>query len=174
MVRSINRQTPQLKTVFGDLYTIDGVVRSLPFQAIVNEGRPPQVKVAAVFRTREPLSPIIRTVVHVEGTQFLIYGYTNPHPQSPTNDLLQSLKPSTLWHGEIAVFVLGKRVPFLSRPQSVKRRKRILAIRLYVQMPYFELVLLLTGMFTFIQFSFPRQRGRRYGHASSCEYCGQY
>ena len=99
----------------------------------------------------------------------LIRPHTNPHP-SPTNDLLQSLKPSTLWHGKIAVFVLGKCVPLLFRPQNVKRRKHILAIRLYIQMPYF--VLLDLFMFTFIQFPFPRQRSPGYGHAPSCKDCG--
>lgn len=165
----VTRHAPQQTTIFGEFYSIDrAVCVSLPFRAILNEGRPPQVNVATVFRTREPLSPIIRTIVHVEGIRFLIYGYTNPHPSSPTNDLLQSLKPSTLWHGEIAVFVLGKRVPLLFRPQSVKRRKHTLAVRLYVQMPYFVLLF----MFAFIQFSFPRQRGPGYGHAPSCKDCG--
>lgn len=151
----VTQHAPQQTTIFGNFYSIDEVVHiSLPFRAIINEGRPLQVNVTTTFSTREPLSPIICTIVHVEGIQFLIYGYTNPHP-SPTNDLLQSLKPSTLWHGEIAVFILGKHVPLLFHPQNVKHRKHILAIRLYVQMPYF--VLLDLFMFTFIKFPFPRQ-----------------
>jgi len=124
--------TAQYTTVFGDYYSIDGVVRVLlPFNAILNDkGRPPQVNVATAFTAREPLSKVIHAIVCVEGVRFLIYGYTNPHPLSATNNLLKTLKPSTLWHGEIVVFVLGKRVPVLSRPQSVERRKHILAIRL--------------------------------------------
>jgi len=118
----------------GEYYPVDGAARIIrSFRTILeSRGLPPQVFVSDAFTTKQPSAMIIRSIVNVEGNRFLIYGYTNPDPSSAVNDLLRSLKPSTVWRGEIVVFVLGKRVPLLSRPHGVQRRKHNLAIRLYV------------------------------------------
>jgi hypothetical protein len=103
------------------------------FPAIFSDaGLPPQVLVSDTFIGRQPSARVHRCIVSLSGTRFLIYGYTNPDPSAPTNELLFALKPGTIWRGEVAVFVLGKRVPLLSRPQSVRRWKHNLAVRLYV------------------------------------------
>jgi hypothetical protein len=71
---------------------------------------------------------IYRAVVQVDTTRFLIYGLLDP--LALPNQLLLKIKPSSIWKGEIIVFVLGTRVPTLSQPASVKRSLHNAAIRL--------------------------------------------
>jgi len=73
---------------------------------------------------------ILKAVVKVENHRFQIYASIDP--ALPLNELLVGIKPSTVWQGEMAVFVLGKRVSYKSNPRSVKRTFHNQAISLWV------------------------------------------
>lgn len=62
---------------------------------------------------------IYRAVVKVADVRFLIYGFLDP--QAIPNQLLLTIKPSSIWQGELAVFVLGTRVPIHAQPKAVSR-----------------------------------------------------
>lgn len=60
---------------------------------------------------------IHRAVMTLGQKKFLVYGYVDGGDR---NLRLAEIKPSTIWRGEIIVFQLGHRVPFLSRPNATK------------------------------------------------------
>jgi hypothetical protein len=62
---------------------------------------------------------IFQAIVKVEKYRFQIYASRDP--TLPLNELLVEIKSSTIWQGELAVFVLGKKVSYRSSPCSVKR-----------------------------------------------------
>jgi len=103
----------------------------MTFQGIVylRPGIPPYVAVGSIFSGAPGVVEIYRSIVRVDAYRFLIYGWNDPE-RSPRNQLLRQIKPSTSWHGEIVVFALGKRVPILSSPSSIKRLYHEMAIKL--------------------------------------------
>lgn len=62
---------------------------------------------------------IHRAVVMVADIRFLIYGFLDP--QADPNQLLLTIKPSSIWQGELIVFVLGTRVPIRAQPKAISR-----------------------------------------------------
>lgn len=121
-------------TATGDYYPLQGVHRiQTTFQGIVYL-RPriaPYVACSPIFSGAPGAVEIHRCIVCVDTYRFLIYGWNYPE-RSPRNQLLRQIKPSTSWHGEIVVFTLGKRVPIMSSPSSIKRSYHETAIKLWV------------------------------------------
>jgi hypothetical protein len=103
----------------------------MTFKGIVylHPGTSPYVAVGPLFSGAPGVVEIHRCIVRVAGHRFLIYGWNDPE-RSPRNELLRRIKPSTSWHGEVVVFALGKRVPILSSPSSIKRSYHETAINL--------------------------------------------
>lgn len=62
---------------------------------------------------------IYRAVVKVADIRFLIYGFLDP--QAIPNQLLLTIKPSSIWQGELVVFVLGTHVPIRAQPKAISR-----------------------------------------------------
>lgn len=48
----------------------------------------------------------------------MVYGYTQPG--TDINETVAHIKPSSIWRGEVVIFSVGRRVPFLSRPGTRK------------------------------------------------------
>ena len=78
---------------------------------------------------------IYQSIVKVDNHRFQIYASRDM--TLPFNELLVNIKPSTIWQGEMAVFVLGKKVLYKSNPQSVKRKYHHQAISMWVTMMTF-------------------------------------
>lgn len=94
--------------------------------------RLPDVHVLQKFQLfGTPLTPIIRRVkVTIGSDQLVVYGYRLE--TLPPNESLADIPSSIPWPGEIAVFSVGKRVPFLSNPRAIKKKNINLAIALFI------------------------------------------
>lgn len=117
----------------GEFYPLEGVLRTpITLKGILHQRRglppDPYVQVDRMFHSAPRPVEIYRSIVHVDKFRFLVYGYNDR--TCPINQLLLRIKPSSNWYGEIIVFVLGTRVPFLSSPARVKRIYHEAAIQL--------------------------------------------
>ena len=114
-------------------YPLEGVVHiPVVLKGILYQRRglppDPYVQVGRIFCSAPRSVEIYRCIVHVGKFRFLVYGYNDRI--CPVNQLLLRIKPSSNWYGEIIVFVLGTRVPFLCSPARVKRMYHEAAIQL--------------------------------------------
>lgn len=107
---------------YGDLYLIGGVKRvRRTFGARISHLGYPHVNVRPFFKKLADgnFPQIITATVKVANHRFKLYGSLDS--TLPVNDLLGEIKPTTIWTGEIAVFLLGRRVPLRSNPQFVRQ-----------------------------------------------------
>ena len=79
----------------------------------------PNINVQHRFQNQAIDVVVRRARVTVGACRFLIYGYTKDGKQ--VNRSLKIIRPSSEWCGELAIFQLGTRVPFLSRFTARKR-----------------------------------------------------
>ncbi|KIK03085.1 hypothetical protein K443DRAFT_5668 [Laccaria amethystina LaAM-08-1] len=89
----------------------------------------PKINVQHRFQNQAVGVVVHRARVTVGACRFLIYGYTKDGKQ--INRSLKIIRPSSEWCGELVVFQLGARVPFLSRFTA---RKRVVDIAVTVFM----------------------------------------
>lgn len=62
--------------------------------------------------------PIQSVVVSIDRHRYLVVGYFDQ--QLPPNLSLHEIFPHLAWHGELAVFSLGRRMRILSRPTGAR------------------------------------------------------
>jgi len=61
---------------------------------------------------------------------FTLVGYSDA--TAPVNRLMKSIKPSTTWKGDVAIFSSGTRVNYLSQPCVLKKRDMACMAAMYV------------------------------------------
>ena len=119
----------------GIYYALDAVhstARDLQYDHFTL-GAIPALQVSDLFQesaiTGQPLK-INRAVVKVHGYLFLIYGFCQP--DLPPNHLLRTIKPSSVWRGELVIFLMKKRrnLNAVTTPIRLRRSLREKAIQL--------------------------------------------
>ncbi|KIJ98320.1 hypothetical protein K443DRAFT_123726 [Laccaria amethystina LaAM-08-1] len=108
----------------GYLYTLHGQKRSMrdfPIASNVDLATElPVVDASNFFKgsLRFPLIPIHQSRVVVDSHRFLVVGYIDQ--DIPRNQTLAGISRNLIWHGELAIFQLGIRVPILSRFNALR------------------------------------------------------
>ena len=103
----------------GYLYTLHGQKRSMRDFPIANNVDPatelPVIDASNFFKGSPhfPLILIHQFRVVVDSHKFLVLGYIDQY--IPRNQTLAGISRNLIWHGKLAIFQLGIRVPILSR-----------------------------------------------------------
>jgi len=61
-----------------------------------------------------------------------IVGYSDARASRSVKLLMRSIKPSTAWHGEVAIFSSGCKVDYLAHPGVLKKKDMAFLAALYV------------------------------------------
>jgi hypothetical protein len=78
----------------------------------------PQVDAERIFNSSESLVRMHSALVQVSKLEFLIIGHWREgNRDKDINSSLLKIKPSTLWRGEVAAFVISTHVPLLYNPR---------------------------------------------------------
>ncbi|KAJ7680193.1 hypothetical protein DFH06DRAFT_1315001 [Mycena polygramma] len=85
-------------------------------------GKLPYLVAEDIFTTTEN-AVIHDCIVHVGKDRFLVTGFY--HPALPVNHALKDLASGFRWKGEIILFAIGKRVPYLSNVSRPKAREAV-------------------------------------------------
>ncbi|KAJ6450338.1 hypothetical protein C8R47DRAFT_1084462 [Mycena vitilis] len=85
-------------------------------------GKLPYLVAEEVFTATEN-AVIHDCIVHVGKERFLIIGFY--HPALPVNRALNDLASGFRWKGELILFTMGKRVPYLSNVSRPKAREAV-------------------------------------------------
>ena len=105
----------------------------------------PKINVRHRFQNQASDVVVHRAHVTVGACRFLIYGYTKEGKQ--VNRCLKMIRPSSEWCGELAIFQLGTRVPFLSRFTA---RKRVVDIAVTMWVLLLDYIQCLIMIFSFM------------------------
>jgi len=122
----------QPEGIYYALNALHGTVRHLEYDNFVL-GAIPTLQVTDLFQESaiagQPLN-VHRAVVKVHSHLFLIYGFCQPN--LPPNHLLSSIKPSSVWRGELVIFLIKKRrsLNAVTTPIRIRRSIRKKAIQL--------------------------------------------
>jgi hypothetical protein len=73
--------------------------------------------------------------------RFLIHSYY--HEDSHKNEALSIIRPSVVWRGEVVIFSMGSRVPYLSRAAATRRVHNLVVSKYVEYILWFILMLTL-------------------------------